>query len=128
MNVLLDTHAFLWFVQDNPKLSTVARQLIENPQTYPFLSIASLWEIAIKISLKKLELTQPFEEFIPNQLSMNGIGILNITIRHTAAITTLPFHNRDPFDRLLAVQSKLENMSLVSADTTFDEYGIVRVW
>ena len=128
MNILLDTHAFLWFVQDDIKLSATARALIEDSQSRPFLSIASLWEIAIKISLGKLQLTQPYEEFIPQQLAMNGIGILSVTIDHTAAVASLPFHHRDPFDRLLAVQSKIEEMPLVSADPAFDAYSVKRVW
>lgn len=128
MNILLDTHAFLWFVQDDPKLSEAARALIEDEDNQPFLSIASLWEIAIKISLGKLQLTQPYKEFIPQQLAMNGIGILNITIDHTAAVSSLHFYHRDPFDRLLTVQSKIEEMTLVSADPAFDEYGVKRVW
>jgi PIN domain nuclease of toxin-antitoxin system len=128
MNILLDTHAFLWFVQDDPKLSPAARTLIEDSESRPFLSVASLWEIAIKISLGKLQLSQPYEEFVPQQLAMNGIGILNVTIEHTAAIATLPFHHRDPFDRLLAVQSKIEEMALVSADPAFDAYDVKCVW
>jgi PIN domain nuclease of toxin-antitoxin system len=128
MNILLDTHAFLWFVNDDPQLSDPAKRLIEDESSQPFLSAASLWEIAIKISLGKLNLKQPYEIFIPQQLTMNGIGILNITMEHTAAVATLPFHHRDPFDRLLVVQSKIENMPLVSVDSILDMYGITRVW
>lgn len=128
MNILLDTHVFLWFVDDNPRLSETARTLIEADDSQPFLSIASLWEMAIKISLRKLELEQPFESFIPHQLARNGIGILNLSLEHTAAISTLPFHHRDPFDRLIVVQAKLEGMPLVSADPAFDAYEIQRVW
>lgn len=128
MNILLDTHAFLWFVSDSPRLSDPARTLIEAEDSQPFLSIASLWEMAIKISLGKLRLEQPFETFIPQQLTVNGIGILNLSVEHTAAIATLPFHHRDPFDRLIAVQAKVEQMTLVSADPVFDAYGIKRVW
>ncbi len=128
MNVLLDTHAFLWFVNDDPRLSQPARVLIETEESQPFLSVASLWEIAIKISLGKLNLKQPYKTFIPQQLASNGIGILNVTLEHTAAITTLPFHHRDPFDRLLVVQSKIEKMTLVSADPAFDLYEVKRVW
>jgi len=128
MKILLDTHAFLWFVDDNPRLSQVARELIESEDAQPFISAGSLWEIAIKISLGKLTLQGLYEEFIPQQLAINGIGILNITMDHTAAIATLPFHHRDPFDRLLAVQAKLEDMILISADTVFDEYHVKRVW
>lgn len=128
MNILLDTHAFLWFVNDDPLLSKPAKRLIEDESSQPFLSAASLWEIAIKMSLGKLNLKQPYEVFIPQQLALNGIGILNITMEHTAAIANLPFHHRDPFDRLLVVQSKIENMPLVSADHLVDMYGITRVW
>lgn len=128
MNILLDTHTFLWFVQDDIKLSALARALIEDSQNRPFLSVASLWEMAIKISLGKLQLTQSYEEFIPQQLAINGIGILNVTIDHTAAVATLPFHHRDPFDRLLAVQSKIEEMPFVSADPVFDAYNVKRLW
>ena len=128
MNVLLDTHTFLWFVNDDPRLSKSARVLIEGEDTQPFLSVASLWEIAIKISLGKLTLKQRYEAFVPQQLALNGIGILNITLEHTAAVAHLPFHHRDPFDRLLIVQSKNEDMPLVSADPAFDAYEVKRVW
>lgn len=128
MNILLDTHTFLWFVADDPRLSDTARVLIESDESQPFLSIASLWEMAIKISLGKLKLEEPFETFIPQQLALNGIGILNLSLEHTAAIATLPFHHRDPFDRLIIVQAKIEKMPLVSIDPAFDAYEIKRVW
>ena len=128
MNILLDTHAFLWFVDDNPRLSQSARVLIESDESQPFLSAPSLWEIAIKISLGKLTLSQEYESFVPHHLALNGIGLLNISMEHTAAVATLPFHHRDPFDRLLAVQSNIENMTFVSADPVFDAYGVKRVW
>jgi len=128
MKIILDTHAFLWFVDDDPRLSDIARDLIEAEDTQPFLSMASLWEIAIKISLGKLQLKHPYETFISQQLTLNGIGILNLSLEHTAALVTLPFHHRDPFDRLIAVQSKIEKMPLVSTDPAFDAYGVKRVW
>ena len=128
MNILLDTHAFLWFIDENPRLSEPARVLIEAEDSQPFLSMASLWEIAIKISLGKLQLERSYEAFIPQQLALNGIGILNFSLEHIAAIASLPFHHRDPFDRLIAVQSKIEKMTLISADPSFDLYEIERVW
>lgn len=128
MKALLDTHTFLWFVEDSPQLSKTARQLIEADDTQPFLSIASLWEMAIKISIGKLSLTQPYEVFLPQQLTINGIEVLNMKIDHTTAIATLPFHHRDPFDRLLAVQARIEQMTLVSGDPIFDAYEIERIW
>jgi PIN domain nuclease of toxin-antitoxin system len=84
--------------------------------------------MAIKVSLGKLKFEQPYEFFIPQQLAMNGIGILNLSLEHTAAISTLPFHHRDPFDRLIAVQARLEKMWTVSVDTAFDAYEVQRVW
>lgn len=84
--------------------------------------------MAIKISLGKLKLKEPYEKFIPQQLAMNGIGVLNLSMEHAAAISTLPFHHRDPFDRLIAVQARIEKMTLVSADPLFDAYEIKRVW
>jgi PIN domain nuclease of toxin-antitoxin system len=128
MNVLLDTHTFLWFVADDRRLSEKARALIEAEDSQPFLSMASLWEMAIKVSLGKLKFEQSYELFVPQQLAINGFGILNISLEHTAAISTLPFHHRDPFDRLIAVQARLEKMCLVSADAAFDAYEIQRVW
>jgi PIN domain nuclease of toxin-antitoxin system len=128
VKILLDTHVFLWFVDDNPRLSEAARVLIEAEDSQPFLSMASLWEIAIKISLGKLQLGQPYESFVPQQLALNGIGILNISLEHVAAITSLAFHHRDPFDRLIAVQSKIEKMTLVSAEPSIDAYDIARIW
>ena len=128
MNILLDTHTFLWFVDDNPRLSEPARILIESDNSQPFISMASLWEMAIKISLGKLQLKQPYEIFVPQQLTSNGIGVLNLSIEHTTAIATLPFHHRDPFDRLIIAQAQIENMPLVSVDPAFDAYKIKRVW
>lgn len=128
MNYLLDTHTFLWFVSDDALLSETAKRLIEDESSQPFLSAASLWEIAIKLSLGKLTLKQPYDVFMPQQLAINGIGILNITIEHTATVAKLPFLHRDPFDRLLAAQSQIENMPLISADAVFDQYGIKRMW
>ncbi len=128
MNILLDTHTFLWFIDDNPRLSQPARVLIESQDSQPFMSVASLWEIAVKLSLAKLTLGESFETFIPHQLALNGIGVLNIALEHLAVVATLPFHHRDPFDRLLAVQARIEKMTLVSADQSFDAYGVERVW
>lgn len=128
MNVLLDTHAFLWFIGDDPRLTVSARETIESPDVTPFLSAASLWEMAIKISLGKLALPQPYEVFLREQLTLNGVGILNITLRHTAAVIDLPFHHRDPFDRLLAAQAMTEDLTLISADAVFDRYPVKRLW
>ena len=128
MRLLLDTHSFLWFVSGSPQLSTTARTLIEDASNQPFLSVASLWEMAIKVSLGKLSLGQPFETLIPQQLSLNGIALLGITISHTAVVAKLPFHHRDPFDRLLTAQAIVEQMPIVSGDSSFDAYAVTRLW
>jgi PIN domain nuclease of toxin-antitoxin system len=128
MNILLDTHAFLWFIAGSDELSVTARELIENEENRIFLSAASLWEMAIKVSLEKLSLSESFETLIPEQISQNGIEILNISTAHAAKIIQLPFHHRDPFDRLLIAQTLVEDMSLISIDEIFDAYEIKRIW
>jgi PIN domain nuclease of toxin-antitoxin system len=128
MKLLLDTHAFLWFIDGNPLLSDVARGQIEDPTNARYLSIASLWEIAIKLSIGKLSISQPYGTFIPAQLALNNIRLLGITFANTELIATLPLHHRDPFDRLLVVQALQEGLALISADPAFDAYGILRVW
>jgi PIN domain nuclease of toxin-antitoxin system len=128
MKLLLDTHSFLWFIMGSPKLSERVRALIEDDGNDKLLSIASLWEIAIKQSLGKLSLGIPFEVLIPQQLSVNGIGLLNIKIDHIAVVSTLPFHHRDPFDRLLVAQAMIERLPILSADSAFDAYLVARLW
>ncbi|MCS6909121.1 MAG: type II toxin-antitoxin system VapC family toxin [Anaerolineales bacterium] len=132
MRLLLDTHTFLhtflWFVGGDARLSLLARQLIEDVAQQPLLSIASLWKMAIKISLGKLTLNPSFSDFIPRQLQLNGIQLLGIEFRHTALVATLPFHHRDPFDRMLIAQALSESIPILSQDPTFDAYGITRHW
>ncbi len=128
MNLLLDTHTFLWFIAGDSNLSQSARSAIEDEGNNIYISVASLWEIAIKVSIDKLELSEPFETLIPEQLAENGIELLDISVEHTALIASMPFHHRDPFDRLIAAQAKVEQMTLVSVDDAFDAYGIARLW
>ena len=127
MRLLLDTHAFLWFIDDNPRLSSSAKSLLESHNDL-LLSTASLWEIAIKFSLGKLGLPEPFDPFVRQHLSLNAIDILQIEVAHLGAVSTLPLHHRDPFDRLLIAQAMVEKLSIVSADAAFDEYPIGRLW
>jgi PIN domain nuclease of toxin-antitoxin system len=127
MRVLLDTHAFLWFIDDSSRLSPQAKDLLES-DTDLLLSTASLWEIAIKTSIGKLTLAQPYNVFIPEQLALNSIGELPISIEHLALLSELPFHHRDPFDRLLVAQAIVESLAVVSADATLDAYSITRLW
>jgi PIN domain nuclease of toxin-antitoxin system len=128
MNLLLDTHAFLWFIDGNAKLSPRARELIEDQGNAKLVSVASLWEMGIKISLGRLNLAQPFEELIPKQMELNGFGLLPLRIPHIAKVIPLLFHHRDPFDRLIVAQCLAEDLSLVSLDPVFDKYSVRRLW
>ena len=128
MNILLDTHTFLWFIAGSDELTTKARELIEDENNVILLSAASLWEMAIKVGLGKLTLNEPFETLIPEQLSTNGFQILDINVSHTAKIINLPFHHRDPFDHLLNAQALTEEIPIISSDVVFDEYGVTRLW
>ncbi len=128
MNYLLDTHSFIWFVEGHSALSSEARRLIEDSTNGIFVSIATIWEMAIKTSLGKLQLSQPFDLFVTNQLMLNDITILDITISHTLHVAALPLHHRDPFDRLIIAQSMTESFPIISTDRMLDSYEIVRIW
>ena len=128
MRLLLDTHAFLWWVADNDKLSRKARAAITESANECFLSVVSAWEMAIKSSVGKLKLPVPLDRFVPAQLVANGFVQLPIEFRHVAKVATLTFHHRDPFDRLLIAQAIEEKMHIVSADATFKRYGVKRIW
>jgi PIN domain nuclease of toxin-antitoxin system len=128
MTLLLDTHSFLWFILDDAKLSTTARSLIEDPDNDVLVSPANFWEIAIKVSLGKLDLRCSYEEFMHRGIVENRFTILPIEPKHTTVLTTLPFHHRDPFDRLLVAQATVEKISLVSIDKDLDPYGVQRLW
>ena len=128
MRLLLDTHTFIWFVIDSPRLSIVVRGLIEDENNEKLLSIVSVWEIAIKQSTGKLSFGVPFQEFVEQQLSLNSIDLLNINLDHLAVVATLPLQHRDPFDRLLISQSIVEKIPILSIDSAFDTYPIERLW
>jgi PIN domain nuclease of toxin-antitoxin system len=127
MKLLLDTHAFLWFIANNPRLSEKAKALLES-DIEVLISTASLWEIAIKTSIGKLVLAQPYDTFIRQQLEQNSIEILPVKLEHLIVVATLAFHHRDPFDRLLIAQAIVEDLPVVSADIAFDAYGVQRLW
>ena len=128
MKLLLDTHALLWFIAGSSDLSDAARALIEDAENEKFVSIVSIWETAIKVSIDKMSLSSPFDDLFPHQLQINGFDLLPVKVEHASVITTLPFHHRDPFDRLLIAQAIEEKMTLVSIDEVFDNYGIARIW
>lgn len=128
MKLLLDTHAFLWFVLNDPLLSADALRLIADPNNDILVSPASYWEIAIKISIGKYSLTEPIDVFFEREIATNQFAILPIQPRHVAPLSGLPFHHRDPFDRLLIAQAMTEQIPVVSADAAFDAYPVQRLW
>lgn len=125
--LLLDTHAFLWWVADDPRLPARARKAITDADRV-LVSVVSCWEIAIKVSLGKLTLSQPVDRFLAEQLGVNQFTLLPIELDHAAAVATLAFHHRDPFDRLLAAQAIYEDLPIASADPVFRQYKVKRVW
>ncbi len=129
MSYLLDTSAYLWFVTGDRKLSALARRVLEESTHDLYLSLASIWELAIKANLGRgLELPRPFADFMDIELQADRIQILNIEIAHLKYVADLPLHHRDPFDRLLISQSQVENIPVITSDTAFDHYPVQRVW
>ena len=125
--ILLDTHTFLWWVADDPRLSAKARTTVTNADDV-FLSVVSCWEMAIKVSLEKLTLPQTVDRFISAHLGLNQFALLPLDLEHVSRVAALPFHHRDPFDRLLAAQALHEGLTLVSADPVFRTYKVKRAW
>lgn len=127
MNLLLDTHTLIWFLEGDNHLSLTAKSYIEEASHTNFVSMATFWEMAIKISLNKLELRKPLPD-LESLIWENGIEILPITIEHTLLVSQLPFYHKDPFDRLLVAQAMSENMTLLSGDEKFKLYPIQVIW
>ena len=128
MRYLVDAHTLLWYVLNDQRLSATARALILDATNEIVVSPVSYWEIAIKVSIGKLLLHQPYEDFIDLCLHRYGFTTLPITPEHTAAVIALPFYHKDPFDRLLVAQALVEQMPLLSADPVLDAYPITRIW
>ena len=128
MKALLDTHAFLWWISDDPRLSEKAREIIADGRNELFFSAASGWEISIKAGLGRLEVPEDLQRFISDQLSRNAIQVLSIYLSHALHTGSLPVHHRDPFDRILISQAILEQIPLLSADPQFSHYPVEVVW
>ena len=128
MGFLLDTHTMIWFFQDDSQLSARAKALIEEPLNRKRVSIATCWEIAIKVGLRKLDLGEPATTFLPRELASNHFDLLGIELRHVTFVESLPQHHRDPFDRLLVAQAIIEAIPIVSVDVALDPYGVRRLW
>jgi len=125
---LLDTHALLWFLREPSMLPPKVLETIESAGADAAVSLASLWEIAIKASLNKLYLPKPFDELFPHSVPESGLALLPIEPSHIAAVSRLPFHHRDPFDRLLVAQAQVEGLTMVTCDAAFAAYGIPLLW
>jgi PIN domain nuclease of toxin-antitoxin system len=123
---LLDTHTFIWFVIGSDRITPKVREQIESNDN--LLSLASLWEIAIKSSLGKLDLELSIEQLVEEQIIANGIELLDITTEHIAVVANLPLHHRDPFDRLIISQVMVEQIPIVGRDKAFDSYSVQRLW
>jgi PIN domain nuclease of toxin-antitoxin system len=128
MNLLLDTHAYLWFIGGSEKLAAQVRRAIESPSNRVFVSSISLWEITIKFGLGKLSLLAGLEPVLNEHIRNNGFDILNIESPHLLELSNLPMHHRDPFDRLLVAQCIAERMTLCSADSVFGAYDVELMW
>ena len=127
MKVLLDTHTFLWAIADDGRLSRRAQQIYTGPNDL-WLSVASVWEILIKVRAGKLPLPEPAGTYIVKELAKNKIEVLPIKLDHVLRIESLPLHHRDPFDRILIAQSLEENLPLVTADPVFERYPVKLIW
>lgn len=124
---LLDTHTFLWFVAGSNDLSRSAREAIEAPGAKNHLSIVSLWEIAVKVSLGKLNLHVPFAK-LQSLVAQNEFHLLPVSVDDTAVITTLPFHHRDPFDRMLVAQAMTNKLTILTKDGSIPLYEVQVIW
>jgi len=124
MHLLVDTQALLWFEAGDKRLSPTAKAAITNPDNIRSVSLASLWEIAIKLSIGKLELDVTFNEV----LALSGYRHLAIEPAHLSVVRNLPLHHRDPFDRLIIAQATHLQLPIVSSDGQFDSYGVQRIW
>jgi PIN domain nuclease of toxin-antitoxin system len=128
MKLLLDTHTFLWLIEGSRNLSAKASTALADPANELFLSVGSIWELAIKIANKKLSLTDPLDAFVARWTVSYQLDVLAIHAPHTFALLKLPDHHRDPFDRILLAQSMVEGMTLVSADGKFAPYAVSLLW
>jgi PIN domain nuclease of toxin-antitoxin system len=128
MRVLLDTHAFLWWIVDDPRMSARASEVIVDGRNDLLFSVASGWEIAIKAGLGRIELPTPMERFLVGQLRENRIEVLPIQMTHALHVYALPHHHRDPFDRMLVAQAQVERLPILSADGRIAKYEVEVLW
>ncbi len=128
MKLLLDSHAVIWWVDQHELLSSLAYDAIEEPKNDLLVSAATIWEISIKVGIGKLKLSQPYRDWMNHAITSLRATTLPITVEYADIQASLPPYHGDPFDRLLIAQSRSENLTLVSSDSTFDSYGVNRLW
>ena len=128
MRLLLDTHALLWFCEGNTALSAAARGAMEDSSNELYVSHATPWEVAIKLSLGKLELQTSYDALFPGVLDANGFQLLPLSLEHYRTLIPLPRHHGDPFDRLLIAQALVEGLTLITCDPQFPAYGVPVLW
>jgi PIN domain nuclease of toxin-antitoxin system len=128
MRLLLDTHVFIWWDSEPRKLSPQALALCKDPENELMLSVVSLWEIQIKSRIDKVRLRLPLSELVQAQQEANGMGVLPVTALHVYGLEGLPPYHRDPFDRMLVAQTKVEKLRLISSDEMIRKYPIEVVW
>ena len=128
MNVLLDTHALIWYSHTPEQLSQKALEIINSQENTISISQVSIWEMQIKISIGKLDLPQSVRELIECQIVSNGFRELNIRNEHLWGLTSLPLHHKDPFDRLLISQAQTDGLVLLSKDSKFATYDVQTIW
>ncbi|MBI5471397.1 MAG: type II toxin-antitoxin system VapC family toxin [Ignavibacteriae bacterium] len=127
MNLILDTHTLLWFFRNDEQLSEVARSTIEDGSSHIDISMASFWEMAIKLSIGKLRLEKPFVE-VHQRVIENGMDVRAILFEHIRVVGSLPFYHRDPFDRMIIAQALVDDLAIVSNESVFEKYGVKRIW
>lgn len=128
MRILLDTHAFLWWVTDDEQLSRRARRLLGDGRNEILFSAASAWEISIKSSLGRVTLPDDAERYIAAQLEQNAFGVLPVRLHHALRVATLPALHRDPFDRMLVAQALVEELAILSRDVRLGGYSVRVLW
>lgn len=124
---MLDTHTLIWFLNGDSKLSQKARNAIKNPDNLKIVSVASIWEIAIKLSLKKFKFSKGFKSFL-ELIENNGFAVLPITFEHALTVSNLELIHRNPFDKLLISQCVTDNLIIISKDENIAKYDIVTLW
>jgi PIN domain nuclease of toxin-antitoxin system len=128
VKLLLDTQCWLWWFSQPEKLNEEAIEQIASEKTEIWFSVASVWEIGIKVAIGKLQLPEPVDDYISSGMSQLGTRSLEITASHALRAASLPLHHRDPFDRMLIAQAQIENMTIMSADSMFNQYQVSLIW